>query len=106
MYSGNRGPGTFVVTVCINDWGNRNVSREPSASRVGAAKPARPVSTSAPTAWRLLLRSSICARMRFSRATGSGSPTGRLTITAATRLFSVPRSLGARTETGTSVRTV
>src|SRR6266511_1100634 len=105
MRNGKRGPGTLVVTVCISDWGYRNVSRVPNARRVGAANPANRVRACAPTAWRCCLRWSICSRSAASRATGSGSPTGRFTSTAEIRLFSTPRSCLARTETGTRERT-
>src|SRR6266542_549595 len=55
MYSGTRGPGTLVVTVCTSGCGNRNAIRVPRASKVGAANPASSVSAWALTAWRLLL---------------------------------------------------
>ncbi len=105
MYSGTRGPGTFVVTVWSSCWGNRIAVREPSASSVGAAKLPALVSTSAPAAWRLPLRSSICSRIVDSRSNGSSELTGRLTSTALTRLSSRSCSFSARIDTGTIVRT-
>ncbi len=71
---------------------------------VGGANPLRLVSTCAPTACPERFTSSIDALTISRRRLASSSPTGSGAIIAATRLPSAPRSVSARTLTGTIAR--
>src|SRR5205807_6869366 len=98
-HSGNGGPGTLVTTRLKNDW--RACSRAAWLRIVGGAKPARLVSTCAPTACPDRLRSSIDAATAASASAGEVIPTGSGAHIAATWLPSAPRCSELRTDTGT-----
>jgi hypothetical protein len=97
--SANCGPGTLVTTRLTKRW--RVVSREAWSSRLGGAKPARPVRASAPTACPESLIWRVRWEMRSRHTVGSRHEMGSGTIIPATRLPVPSRSSSPRTEMGT-----
>ena len=84
----------------------RDCSRAAWDMIVGGAKSERPVSTVAPTAWPDSLSSPISACTSAKVSTGSSLHTGSEAHIAATLLPRAPRSVSARTETGTMALSV
>ncbi len=78
-YSGNCGPGTFVITTLNRRRLIPFATLAPSACRVGGAKPESATIASAPTDCPDSLCAFIAKLTWDSRTTGSGSPTGRST---------------------------
>ena len=81
------GPGTLVVAVSMFSRAERVMTRLPSASSIGGAKPDSGRSVSPATACFEDLIPSICSRIAPRRSAGSSMPTGSRANTAETRLL-------------------